>query len=162
MHFCRSCFSTMVFFRYFLFFLNLFCPCFMCNKYYSMLSNFRRYIFSVSAICFIDQKHTQQNLDTKVKYFMKVFYVSWNVPETAFHEMLWKRSVTVHPCLKKRCPENMQQIYRRTRTPKHDLKSHFGMGVLQQICCIFSEHLSLGTPLGGCFSKFKRYGRRIT
>ena len=27
------------------------------------------------------------------------------------------------------------------------------MGVLLKICCIFSEHLFLGTPLGGCFSK---------
>ena len=25
------------------------------------------------------------------------------------------------------------------------------MGVLLQICCIFSDHLFLGTPLGGCF-----------
>ena len=40
--------------------------------------------------------------------------------------------------LKKRCSENMQQIYRRTPMPKCDfskvaatlLKSHFGMGVL--------------------------------
>ena len=33
------------------------------------------------------------------------------------------------------------------------LKSHFGMGVLLQICCIFSEHLVLRTPLNGCFWK---------
>ena len=32
------------------------------------------------------------------------------------------------------------------------LKSHFGMVVLLQICCIFSEHLFLRTPLGDCFS----------
>ena len=31
------------------------------------------------------------------------------------------------------------------------LKSHFGMDVLLQICCIFSEHLFLRTPLEGCF-----------
>ena len=31
------------------------------------------------------------------------------------------------------------------------LKSHFGMSVLRQICCIFSEHLFQGTPLGNCF-----------
>ena len=31
------------------------------------------------------------------------------------------------------------------------LKSHFGFGVLLQICCMFSEHLFLGTPLGGYF-----------
>ena len=31
-------------------------------------------------------------------------------------------------------------------------KSHFGMDVLLSSCCIFSEHLFLRTPLGGCFS----------
>ena len=31
------------------------------------------------------------------------------------------------------------------------LKPHFGMGVLLYICCIFSEHLFLGTPLDDCF-----------
>ena len=34
------------------------------------------------------------------------------------------------------------------------LKSHFGMSVLLYICCIFSEQLFLGTPLGGCFYKY--------
>ena len=29
--------------------------------------------------------------------------------------------------------------------------SYFGMGVLLYICCIFSEHLFLRTPLDGCF-----------
>ena len=33
------------------------------------------------------------------------------------------------------------------------LKSHFGMGVLLQICCIFSEHLFLKTPMKGYFWK---------
>ena len=31
------------------------------------------------------------------------------------------------------------------------LKSHFAMGVLLWICCIFSEHLFVRTPLEGCF-----------
>ena len=31
------------------------------------------------------------------------------------------------------------------------LKSHFGVGVLLKICFMFSEHLFLGTPFGGCF-----------
>ena len=31
------------------------------------------------------------------------------------------------------------------------LKSHFGMGGLLYICCIFSEHLFLRTPVDGCF-----------
>ena len=43
------------------------------------------------------------------------------------------------------------------------MKSHFGMGVLQLICCIFSEHIFLRTPLEDYFwpvknqfSKFRR------
>ena len=44
--------------------------------------------------------------------------------------------------------ENMQQIY-RTPMPKCDFNK--SMGVLLQICCIFSEHLFLRTPLDGCF-----------
>ena len=75
----------------------------------------------------------------------------------------------------KRWSENRQQIYRRTPMSKCDfnkvagedpcrsavsikllgiatlLKSHFGTGVLQYICWIFSEHLFLRTPLEGCF-----------
>ena len=31
----------------------------------------------------------------KYNYFMKVFYVSWNDPETVFHEMLWKKIFSV-------------------------------------------------------------------
>ena len=34
------------------------------------------------------------------------------------------------------------------------LKSRFGMGVLLWICCIFSEHLFLRTPLEGCFWRY--------
>ena len=37
------------------------------------------------------------------------------------------------------------------------LKSHFGMGVLLWIYCIFSEQLFLGTPLSGCFWEFMVY-----
>ena len=32
---------------------------------------------------------------------MKVFHVSWNAHETVLHEMLWKQSFTVYPCLQK-------------------------------------------------------------
>ena len=82
---------------------------------------------------------------------------------------LWKKTLKVslqkqpfRGVLKKKCSENMQQIY-RTSISKYDfnkvalqryktlLKSHFGMGVLLQICYIFSEHLFLGAPLDGCF-----------
>ena len=68
---------------------ELFCFCFMSNKYCLMPLNFRRYVLS------------EWNLiNTKVKGFMKVSHVSWNVPETVFHEMLGKKSFTVYPCLK--------------------------------------------------------------
>ena len=32
---------------------------------------------------------------------MKLFHVSWNDPETVFHEMPWKKNFTVYPSLKK-------------------------------------------------------------
>ena len=41
------------------------------------------------------------------------------------------------------------------------LKSHLSMGVLLQIWCIFSEHLFLGTPLGGCFWYWQVFYRYI-
>ena len=56
--------------------------------------------------------------------------------------------------LRKRCSENMQQIYRRTPMSKYEFnKLHFGMGVLLYIkfaTCIFSEHIFLRTPLDDC------------
>ena len=44
---------------------------------------------------------------------MKVFHVLWNVPETVFHEMLWKKSFTVYPCLKiiMNCSFSNQNIF---------------------------------------------------
>ena len=42
------------------------------------------------------------------------------------------------------------------------LKLHFSMGVLLYICCIFSEHLFLRTPLGGCFYNIQlKYDDRV-
>ena len=52
---------------------------------------------------------------------------------------------------RKRCPENMEQISRKTTMPKCDfnkvalLKSHFSMGVLVEIRSIFSKCLFLET-----------------
>ena len=57
------------------------------------------------------------------------------------------------------------KFYKRKPVPKCDfnqvakqlyatlLISHFGMGFLLYICCIFSEYLFLRTPLKGCFCK---------
>ena len=48
---------------------EIFCFCFMISKYYLILWNFARYVYSVNAISFfIDEKRTQ-NLNTKVKVF---------------------------------------------------------------------------------------------
>ena len=44
------CVSTMVSFKYVLVFLNFLCFCFKSDKYYLMLLNFRRYLFSVNTI----------------------------------------------------------------------------------------------------------------
>ena len=56
--------------------------------------------------------------------------------------------------LKKRCSENIQHIYSKTRCFATLLKGHFCMGVLLQICCIFSEQFFLRTPLDNCFWSF--------
>ena len=48
---------------------EFFCFCFMSNKSCLMLLNSRRYPFSLNTIFFINEKHTQWNLDTKVKVF---------------------------------------------------------------------------------------------
>ena len=45
--------------------------------------------------------------------------------------------------LRKRCSENMQHIYRIIPMPKCDFNKvalHFGMAVLLEICCFFSEY----------------------
>ena len=90
MHFCRSYLSAMFSFRYvfglFVFFLFfcflLFFFCFMSSKYHLskfMLLSFRRHLFFVNTM----------------------FLLMRNIPnETAFHEMLWKKSFTVYACLK--------------------------------------------------------------
>ena len=92
----------------------------------------------------------------------------WMV-QTASSEIYWSRKYK--PCLPTKLFQSITtvsdaklfQITSRSghpevflgkgRTPEnmHLLKSHFGMGVLLQICCIFSEHLFIRTPLDGCF-----------
>ena len=72
---------------------------------------------------------------------------------------------------RKRCSENMQQIYRRTPMPKFNfnefakgtlLNSHSDMSVFLYICCIFPEHIFLGTPLDGCFWQYLTKILRLT
>ena len=78
----RSCFSGLVSFRYVLA-LRIFLKfCFMSSKYHLSklrLLSFRRHLFFVNTM----------------------FLLMRNIPnETAFHEMLWKKSFTVYACLK--------------------------------------------------------------
>ena len=88
---------------------EFFCFCFMSNKNFLILLNFTRCLFSVNTIFFIDEKHTQWMLDTKVKVFHESILcfmkwpwncILWNDHETVFHEMLWKKNFTVYPSLK--------------------------------------------------------------
>ena len=92
---------TMVSFREALVFLNFFCFCFMSNKYYWMPLNFRRFLFSVNKILFIDDKRKQWNLNTQVKVFHESIScfmkyprncISWNCLKEKFHSVslpLW-------------------------------------------------------------------------
>ena len=74
------------------------------------------------------------------------------------HPMICKVLKQPFRCVfEKGCSENMQQMCMRTPMAKCDfnkvalLKSHFGMGVLLYICCMFLVHLFQRTPLDGCF-----------
>ena len=49
-----------------------------------------RYLLFVNISFFIDETCMQWNLNTEVKIVHELFHVPWNVPETVFHEMLWK------------------------------------------------------------------------
>ena len=64
---------------------------------------------------------------------------------------------------RKRCSENMQQIYRRTPMPiSIKLERNFNEITLQHGCCPvnmqFSEHLFVRAPLVGCFWNFLKVG----
>ena len=57
--------------------------------------------------------------------------------------------------LRKSSSENKQKIYKGTPKPNCDFnrmtkKLYFVMGVLLQICCMFSQHLFTRTPKEGC------------
>ena len=71
--------------------------CFMIGKYYIIIWNFPRYVYSVNAISFfIDKKRTQQNLNTKVKVFHESIScftkwpskcILWNDLKEKFHSV---------------------------------------------------------------------------
>ena len=79
--------------------LNFFCFCFVSNKYFLILLNFTRYLFSANTIFLLMRNIRNECWILKQKYFRKVFHVSWNDPETVFHEILWKKNFTVYPSL---------------------------------------------------------------
>ena len=53
---------------------------------------------------------------------MKLFHVSWNYPETAFHEMAWKKNFAVYPFLKKLWG-NVKHVH-RTQAMKQLIKEN--------------------------------------
>ena len=80
--------------------LNFFCFCFISNKYFLTLLNFTRYLFSANTIFLLMRNIRNECWILKQKYFRKVFHVSWNDPETVFHEILWKKNFTAYLSLK--------------------------------------------------------------
>ena len=87
-----------------------------------------------------------------IKQFVEIF------PKSRDCQCVFVRSIPPDVFLGKGVPKICTKFTRRTPMSKCDsnkaalqLKSHFGMGAFLWICCIFSEHLFLGTPLDGCF-----------
>ena len=88
MYFCRSWFSNMVSFRYVLVFLNFLHDIFSI-KFYTISFLWKHNFF-------IDEKHTQWMLDTKVKVFHESILcfmkwpwncISWNALKEKFHSV---------------------------------------------------------------------------
>ena len=95
---------------------------------YSFTQNISQKIISflnMNCCLFCYQKH--DNILETNHWLISILKINWN-----FQKQLL-RGVP-----RKRCSENMQQIYKRTPMPK----------------CDFKEHLLLRTPLGGCFWSF--------
>ena len=74
--------------------LNFFCFCFISNKYFLILLNFTRYLFSANTIFLLMRNIRNECWILKQKYFRKVFHVSWNDPETVFHEIYSERKIS--------------------------------------------------------------------
>ena len=88
MYFCRSWFSNMVSFIYVLVFWIFYTTYFLLN--------FTKYLFFVNTIFFIDEKHTQWMLDTKIKLFHESIScfpkwpwncISWNALKEKLHSV---------------------------------------------------------------------------
>ena len=65
----------------------------------------------------------------KLKYFMKVFHVSRNDPETVFHETFWKKHFTVYPSLYVFAMQRNSITELRSSRPTL-LETHVDIGVL--------------------------------
>ena len=74
------------------------------------------------------------------------------MPKCNFNKVAFSNFIEItlrHECFPVNCCIFLEPPF--LRTPATLLKSPFDMGVLLYICCMFSEHLFLGTPLDGCF-----------
>ena len=92
-------------------------------------------------------------LFNKIIYFLAhvrklVLLLTNNIYGSIYPEMLL-RKVVLKIC-KKCTGEHPCQSVISIKLLCNLLKLHFGMGVLLWICCMFLEHLLLGTSLGGC------------
>ena len=66
---------------------------------------------------------------------MKLFHVSWNDPETVFHEMPWKKNFTVYPSLNI-CYQGQKTYRMRYNNKKRDYISYYEK---RQITCVIME-----------------------
>ena len=81
----------------------------------------------------------------------------WNVPNTGMSLLTHRRNFRIATqfwsklkpeadVLKKRCSENMQQIYRRTRMPKCDFKLYWNRTSAWVFSCTFAAHFQNTFP----------------
>ena len=62
---------------------------------------------------------------------MKLFHLSWNDPETVFHEVPWKKNFTVYPSLNviyvfNESLKNINFFFLKTSSTKYCIPSHTG------------------------------------
>ena len=114
------------------------------------------YLFSLRKRSQVDKRHPRMQSKQEA-WVGDVVQIQENTPRES-----WKIGPVIELIKRKDGAERGAKVLLRSRNTLQIvdstdnciaalLKSHFGKGILLQICCIFSEHLILRTPLDGCF-----------